>query len=59
MHHIIPKRTKLPTGLVALCHNCHRIADMIANVLYPKDAKIELAEMELTIIRQGKQKERL
>lgn len=40
-HHIIPKRTKLKTKTVSLCKRCHRIADLIANVLYPKEIKIE------------------
>ncbi len=40
-HHIIPKRRKVPTKKIRLCRHCHKIADIIANVIYPKDITIE------------------
>jgi len=40
-HHIIPKRTGLKTKKVILCKLCHRIADLLASVLYPDKLKVD------------------
>lgn len=39
-HHIIPKRKKVPTKTIRLCRKCHKIADIIANVIYPKEVEV-------------------
>lgn len=40
-HHIVPKRLGLKTRKISLCPRCHKIADLIANTIYPKDIIIE------------------